>query len=122
MGTTGLETAFAALHTGLVVPGTLELGTLVERMTAGAAVYDLPVPGIAAGEPANLVLVDPNARWTVEPSKMATMGRNSPFAGRELPGAVKATFFGGHPTVLDGVLNTPRRFGGDFGGIFGGEY
>jgi dihydroorotase len=39
---------------------------------------------------------------------MATKGRNSPFAGLELPGAVVATFFAGHPTVLEGRLNTPH--------------
>jgi dihydroorotase len=44
---------------------------------------------------------------------MATMGRNSPFAGRELPGRVVATFFKGHPTVLDGKLNTPYRWPAD---------
>ena len=44
MGTTGLETAFAALYTGLVLPGVLELGLLVERMTAGAALFELPTP------------------------------------------------------------------------------
>ena len=44
MGTTGLETAFAALFTELVLPGELELATVVERMTAGAALYDLPAP------------------------------------------------------------------------------
>jgi dihydroorotase len=57
------------------------------------------------GEPANLVLVDPAARWVVNPSIQATKGRNSPFAGRELPGRVVATFFRGHPTVLGGALN-----------------
>jgi dihydroorotase len=65
---------------------------------------------LEAGEPANVILVDPAARWTVDPHKMATMGRNSPFAGKELPGAVVATFFKGHPTVLDGKLNTPYRY------------
>ena len=45
MGTTGLETAFAALYTNLVLPGLLDLPMLVERMTAGALVVDLPVPG-----------------------------------------------------------------------------
>ena len=49
MGTTGLETAFAALYSGLVLTGALELGLLVERMTAGAALFDLPTPLIAAG-------------------------------------------------------------------------
>ena len=42
MGTTGLETAFAALYTELVLPGVLDLGLLVERMTAGAALFELP--------------------------------------------------------------------------------
>ena len=58
MGTTGLETAFAAIYTELVVTGELELETLIERMTAGAALYELPTPRIAPGEPANLCLVD----------------------------------------------------------------
>ncbi len=58
MGTTGLETAFAALYTELVLPGELELGLVVERMTAGGALYGLPIPRIAPGEPANLTVVD----------------------------------------------------------------
>jgi len=58
MGTTGLETAFAALYTGLVLPGTLELGMLIERMTAAAALFGLPLARIAPGEPANLTLID----------------------------------------------------------------
>ena len=61
MGTTGLETAFAALYTGLVLTGELALGLLVERMTAGAALFELPTPTIAPGEPANLTLVDLDA-------------------------------------------------------------
>ena len=54
-GVTGLETAFAALHTYLVLPGTLPLATLLERMSGGPArVFGLPVPRIAVGERANL--------------------------------------------------------------------
>ena len=51
MGTTGLETAFASLYTDLVLPGTLPLALVVERLTAGAALLDLPTPSIAAGGP-----------------------------------------------------------------------
>ena len=47
MGVTGLETAFAALYTELVLPGVLPLALLVERLTAGAALFGLPVPRIA---------------------------------------------------------------------------
>ena len=50
MGTTGLETAFAALYTELVLPGVLELADVViERMTAGGALYGLPTPADRPG-------------------------------------------------------------------------
>ena len=54
------------------------------------------------GSPANLVLVDPGARWTVDPRQSASRSRNTPYAGRELPARVVATFLRGRPTVLDG--------------------
>src|SRR5213076_2001369 len=63
MGTTGLETAFAAVYTGLVLPGELELAVLVQRLTVGAALLDLPAPAIATDRPANLTLVDLDAEW-----------------------------------------------------------
>jgi dihydroorotase len=57
---------------------------------------------LAAGAPANLTLVDPAARWTVDPAELASPSRNSPYAGMRLPGRVVATFLRGEPTVLDG--------------------
>jgi dihydroorotase len=45
----------------------------------------------------------------VDPAALSTAGRNSPLRGRELPGRVIATFFGGHPTVLDGAVHAPRE-------------
>ncbi|HEY8111540.1 MAG TPA: dihydroorotase, partial [Actinomycetes bacterium] len=56
----------------------------------------------ANGLVANLTLVDPAARWTVDPAALASRSRNTPFAGRELPARVVATFLRGHPTVIDG--------------------
>jgi dihydroorotase len=94
-GTTGLETAFAALHTELVMPGILPLATLVDRMTAGAALFDLPVPRIAVGEPANLVLLDLDARWTVGESGYESRSENCCFAGRTLTGRVLLTVAAG---------------------------
>ncbi len=61
MGTTGLETSFAALNTELVRPGVLSLELIVERMTSGGALFGLPIPRIAVDEPANLCLVDTDA-------------------------------------------------------------
>ncbi len=94
-GTTGLETAFAALHTELVLPGTLALGLLVERMTAGAEVFDLPVSRLAVGEPANACLVDLQAEWQVGEAGYESRSDNCCFAGRRLHGRVLLTLAAG---------------------------
>jgi dihydroorotase len=95
MGTTGLETAFAALHTGLVLPGELELGVLVERMTAGAALFDLPLPLIAAGERANLTLVDLDSEWVAGEHGWESRSENCCFGGRPMRGRVLLTLAAG---------------------------
>jgi dihydroorotase len=95
MGTTGLETAFAALYTGLVLPGTLELSLLVERMTAGAALFGLPTPRIAVGEPANLTLVDLGATWVAGEHGWESRSENCCFGGRRLSGRVLMTVAAG---------------------------
>jgi dihydroorotase len=95
MGTTGLETAFAALYTGLVLPGVLELALLVERMTAGAALYELPTYTIAPGEPANLTLVDLDAEFVAGERGWESRSENCCFAGRRLRGKVLLTVAGG---------------------------
>ncbi|MGG5171348.1 dihydroorotase [Pseudarthrobacter sp. J1738] len=115
MGMTGLETALSVVQATMIETGLMSWADFARvTSTAPAAIGRLPDQGrpLEVGEPANVILVDPAARWTVDPNKMATMGRNSPFAGRELPGAVQATFFRGHPTVLNGKLNTPYRVTG----------
>ena len=95
MGTTGLETAFAALHTELVVPGVLALGLLVERLTAGGALFGLAVPRIAVGEPANLVLVDLDTEWEVGEDGYESRSAECCFAGRRLRGRVLLTLAAG---------------------------
>jgi dihydroorotase len=95
MGTTGLETAFATLYTELVLPGVLALGLLVERMTAGAALYELPTPRIAKGEPANLTLIDLDAQWTPGEHGWESRSENCCFAGRGLRGRVVLTLAAG---------------------------
>jgi dihydroorotase len=95
MGTTGLETSFAALHTELVGPGILPLATLVERMTAGAELFDLPVPRVAADAPANLALVDLDQVWIAGEHGWESRSENSCFAGRRLRGRVAMTIAAG---------------------------
>jgi dihydroorotase len=95
MGTTGLETAFAALYSGLVLPGELSLELLVERMTAGAALFGLPAPRIAAGEQAGLALLDLDGEWVPGEHGWASRSDNCCFAGRSLKGRVLMTVAGG---------------------------
>jgi dihydroorotase len=94
-GTTGLETAFAALHTELVLPGLLGLDILVERMSSAAQLFGLPGPRIVPGQPANLVLLDLEAQWTVGESGYESRSENSCFAGRRLTGRVLLTVAAG---------------------------
>ena len=95
MGTTGLETAFAALYTELVLPGVLPLGLVVDRLSAGAAVVGLPLPAIRRGEGANFSLVDLEASWEVGEAGYESRSENCCFAGRRLRGRVLATVAAG---------------------------
>jgi dihydroorotase len=95
MGTTGLETAFAALYTELVLPGVLELGLLVERMTAGSALFELPTHTIENGKPANLTLVDLGGEFLAGEHGWESRSENCCFAGRRLRGRVLLTVAAG---------------------------
>ncbi len=95
MGTTGLETAFAALYTELVLPGVLPLALVVDRLSAGAALLDLPLPAIRTGEGANFCLVDLEAVWEVGEAGYESRAENCCFAGRSLRGRVVATVAAG---------------------------
>ncbi|HKF15010.1 MAG TPA: dihydroorotase [Gaiellaceae bacterium] len=95
-GVTGLETSFAALYTHLVEPGLIPLETLLERMSTGpAAVYDLPAPKIAAGEPANLVVLDLAASRRIEEGDFRSRSANSWLLGERLTGRVRLTVAAG---------------------------
>jgi dihydroorotase len=95
MGVTGLETAFAALHTELVVPGVIGLELLIERMTAGGESFGVEIPTLATGATANIVLVDLDAEWQVGESGYESRSANCCFAGRTLTGRVRMTVAGG---------------------------
>jgi dihydroorotase len=107
MGMLGLETALSVVQEAMVETGLLDWAGVADRMSVRPAAIGL-LDGhgrpLEAGSPANLVLVDADARRIVDPFALASRSRNTPFGGRELPGAVVATFLRGKPTVLDGTL------------------
>ena len=95
-GVTGLETAFSALYTHLVVPGLVKLETLLERMSAGPArAYGLDAPRIAAGAPANLTLLDLNASRRVAEADFRSRSANSWLLGETVKGQVRLTIAAG---------------------------
>jgi dihydroorotase len=111
MGMLGLETALSVVQAAMVDTGLLDWAGVADRMSYRPARIGRCDTGphaqgrpIAAGEPANLVLVDPAHTRTISGREMASLSHNTPFEGMKLPGRVVATFLRGRPTVLDGAL------------------
>ncbi len=94
-GMIGFETA-AAVVLELVREGELTPLELVRRLaTNPARILRRPGGTLTVGEPADVVVLDPERRWTYDPAKGWSKSRNSPWAGRELVGRVLATLVGG---------------------------
>ena len=101
-GMLGLETALALALT--------ELGLPVERVLAVMSWQPAAVAGIAnehggalePGRAANVCVIDTAAQWVVEPERLASRSRNTPYAGRKLTGRVRHTLLRGEPVVVDG--------------------
>jgi dihydroorotase len=104
-GTIGLETALGVVLTEMVVPGQLSLAQAVDRLSVRpAAILGLEEHGgpLTPGRPANLVVFDPSAEWTVGERPFFSMARNSAFMGRALQGRVLHTVVRGTFTVREG--------------------
>jgi len=102
-GMLGLETALSiVIETALAELGWNGVAERMSRVPARIAGLTEHGHDPAPGVPANLCLVDPAARWLVDPGALASRSRNTPYAGMTLPGRVVATFLHGEPTVLDG--------------------
>jgi dihydroorotase len=95
MGVIGLETAFSSIYTDLVLPGVLDLGTLIERLGAGAEPVGLQPPRIAVGAEANLTLCDLDAEWEAGAEGWESRSANSCFEGRRLRGRILITVAAG---------------------------
>lgn len=115
-GMTGLETALSVVQQTMVDTGRMTWADVARVLSQNPArigridAEHSADPGashggtIAVGQPANLTLVDASATRTVDGRSQVTASSNTPFAGRELPGVVVATFLRGRATVLDGAV------------------
>jgi dihydroorotase len=106
-GMLGLETALSVVQEAMVDTGLLDWAEVADRMSVRPArIGGLEGHGqpLEPGAAANLALLDPSARRTIDPFALASRSRNTPYAGRSLPGTVVATFLRGRATVIDGKL------------------
>ena len=108
-GMLGLETALSVVQKTMVDSGALSWAKVAEVMSANPArigrVTSAHGRDLAAGEPANIVLFDPNASRIVDAKDTASLSRNNPYASIELPGKVVHTLLRGRFTVRDGELS-----------------
>jgi dihydroorotase len=101
-GMLGLQTALGLALTELELPIAEVLALLSWRPAAILGVGDQHGLPVAAGNPANLTVIDPAATWVVDPAALASRSRNTPYAGRTLTGQVRHTILFGEPVVIDG--------------------
>ena len=99
-GMLGLETALAVALTHLDLPVADVLALLSWRPAAVIGAGDAH-GSLAEGRPAHLCVVDPSATWTVEPERLASRSRNTPYAGMTLTGRVRHTVYAGEAVVVD---------------------
>ena len=110
-GMLGLETAFSVVNTVLIAPGIMDPLTALDRFTSGPArVRDLGDHGrgLTVDRPANITVLDPDVRWTVDPSTLHSRARNTPFRDRELLGRPRHTLLRGRFTLRDGAVQLPE--------------
>src|SRR4051812_1475099 len=86
-GIVGLETAVALSYDRLVASGIIDVGQLVQLLSVNPSrILDLPGGTLAVGTPADVTVLDLGKKKTVDPSRFATKGRNTPFGGWTLKG------------------------------------
>jgi dihydroorotase len=105
-GIVGLETAFSVCL-GLVRKGVLAERRLVEALTAGPArAFGLAAGTLAKGAAADLAVLDADAEWVVDPAKLHSKSRNTPWKGKRLPGRCVYTVVGGR--IVHGEARAER--------------
>ena len=104
-GMLGLQTALSVVVATMLRPGLIGWRDVARVMSeAPARIVGLPDQGrpLEVGEPANLVVVDPDAEWTVAGSALASRSGNTPYESMTLPATVTLTMLRGTVTARDG--------------------
>ena len=106
-GMLGLETALSIVQKTMVDSGMMNWSSVADRMSilpariGGYENHGLP---LAVGSFANLVVINPTLKWTVDRDLALSKSSNTPYHGHELPGVVTHTFFKGKATLINGSV------------------
>jgi dihydroorotase len=108
-GVIGLETS-VAVALELVWKGALTPPRFVELLSAGPArAFGLPGGHLGTGAPADVTIVDPEARWTIDAGSFFSLSRNTPFQGRSVKGRVTHTLVQGRVVFERGKIREDRE-------------
>lgn len=95
-GLTSLDTALGLIITQLILPGRLSWSRAIECLSLNPArVIDIDAGSLKVGRPADVALIDPRLKWTVEPCELRSRSRNTPLLGQQLTGRTTMTWVGG---------------------------
>jgi dihydroorotase len=101
-GLIGLETTLGLILTHFVADGRLSPSDAVRLLSWNPArIFRLPAGTLRRGSAADMVLIDPEAEWTVDAEQFRSKSRNTPFNGQNMKGRAVATFVGGEEVHVD---------------------
>lgn len=108
-GMLGLETALSIVQKTMVDTGLMNWNQVSDRMSitpARIGGYENHGQPIAVGSIANLVVINPTQKWTVDRDLVLSKSSNTPYHGHELPGVITHTFFKGYATYNQGTVSS----------------
>lgn len=108
-GMLGLETALSIVQKTMVDTGSMNWNQVSDRMSitpARIGGYENHGQPIAVGSIANLVVINPTQKWTVDRDLVLSKSSNTPYHGHELPGVITHTFFKGYATYNQGTVSS----------------
>ena len=104
-GMLGLETALSIVQKTMIDSGLMSWAQVADRMSIAPARiggYENHGQSLAVGSIANLVVINPTQKWTVDRDLVLSKSSNTPYHGHELPGVITHTFFKGKATYSNG--------------------
>ena len=108
-GIVGLETLIPITVTGLIEPGHLTWPEVIRKLTINPSqLVGIPKGTLRPGADADVTIIDPETRWTIDPARFFSKSRNTPYGGWEVRGRAHTVIVGGEVRhTLGGIVQQP---------------